>query len=316
MAANDEDRSDQERIQALVTQGKITREEADRLLAALRDTSRGDREGQAETAPPAEEAEVETGGERESRTEPEQPPHTATVREAVAARAAARTPPPGLPEGLRWVRVSMLTGDVDVCVDPNLGEPAVESEAAQFEVKQDGTDFVVRPLKPTKDKGPRREGLDGLVDGVSDFVGDIFKRMGDLKVKIPAGFGVVVDSKAGDVNVTGAPFVKARLLAGDLNVQGVGGVDLGLSAGDVNATVRLTSGEHRVKLSAGDLNLTLLEGSSCSVTGGVGMGDVDADAPLTTRRTGMGGSLIGQVGGGEARLEVSVSAGDLEVRCG
>ena len=72
----------------------------------------------------------------------------------------------------------------------------------------------------------------------------------------------------------------------------MGGVDLGLSAGDVNATVRLTTGEHRVKLSAGDLNITLLEGSSVRVTGGVSMGDADADAPLTTRRTGMGSSLI------------------------
>ena len=297
-------KTDQERIQALVAQGKITQEEATRLLSALKNS------------------EIEETGEAEREAEREaarESPRAEVVREArdVARAALARAQKKDdLPQGLRWVRASMLTGDLNICVDPALSEPEVDGEAAQFEVKRDGGDFVIRPLKRKKDKVPRREGLDGLVDGVSEFVGGLFERMGDLKVRIPAGFGVVVDSKAGDVRVSGAPFVKARLLAGDLNVQDVGGVDLGLSAGDVNASVRLTKGEHRVKLSAGDLNITLLEGSSVRVTGGISMGDADADAPLSVRRTGMGGSLVGQVGGGEASLEVSVSAGDLEVRCG
>ena len=292
-------KTDQERIQALVAQGKITQEEATRLLSVLKNS------------------EIEETGEAEREAEREaarESPRAEVVREARdVARAQKKD---DLPQGLRWVRASMLTGDLNICVDPALSEPEVDGEAAQFEVKRDGDDFVIRPLKRKKDKVPRREGLDGLVDGVSEFVGGLFERMGDLKVRIPAGFGVVVDSKAGDVRVSGAPFVKARLLAGDLNVQDVGGVDLGLSAGDVNASVRLTKGEHRVKLSAGDLNITLLEGSSVRVTGGISMGDADADAPLSVRRTGMGSSLTGQVGGGEASLEVSVSAGDLEVRCG
>ena len=81
----------------------------------------------------------------------------------------------------------MLTGDLDVCVDPDLSEPELDSETAPFEVKQDGTDFVIRPLTRKKDKVPRREGLDGLVDGVSEFVGGFFERMGGLNSQDSGG---------------------------------------------------------------------------------------------------------------------------------
>ena len=333
MDTNDfEGKSDQERIQSLLAEGKVTQEEADRLIAALNDTdveaemNEAERGNDAETTPEITAGRGHAKPNEQVRNSPSRT-NSSVTGEMSARPSQPRAPEPPerpthpsgvsatLPEGLRWVRVSVLAGDLDICVDPSLSEPAVNGKAfSHFEVKKDGDDYVIRSVK--RDKAPRREGIDGLIDGVGEFVGGIVGRVGDLDIRIPAGFGVVLDSKSGDVDVRDVPFVKANLLAGDLDLRNVGGIDLSMSAGDVDASLRLTSGEHRIKLSAGDVDITLLEGSSVRVTGGVSMGDMNADEPLAARRTGMGGSLSGQVGGGEAKLELSVSAGDVEVRCG
>ena len=328
MPANNENKSDQERIQSLVAEGKITQEEANRLLAVLKDTDEVGYKGVGDEADEVKRVEREN-------LESELAQNTLraeVVREAVNAARAEKSPqprapePPGrpthpsstsvdLPEGLRWVRVSLLAGDIDIRVDAGLSEPAVNGKAfSHFKVEKDGDDYVISSVK--RDKVPRREGIDGFIDGVGEFVGGIVGRVGDLDIRIPAGFGVVLDSKAGDVDVRDVPFVKGNLLAGDVDLHNVGGLDLSTSAGDVDISLHLTSGQHYLRVSAGDVDVTLLEGSSVSVTGGVSMGDIAAEGPLTAKRTGMGGSLSGQVGGGEASLELSVSAGDLEVRCG
>lgn len=309
------DKSDQERIESLVVEGKITQEEAARLLAALKDTDIEDDAGV--------DREVErdsAGGEI-----PVETMATDNHRRLASGNAAAPAAEPpsnqdvrsfaDLPEELRWVRVSVLAGDLDIRMDPSLREPVVEGESAHFEVKKDGDGYVVGPAR--RDKAPRREGVDGLIDEVGKFVGGIVGRIGgDLDIRIPRGFGVILDSKSGDVDVQGVPFVKGSLLAGDLDLRDVGGIDLSMSAGDVDASLRLSSGKHRITVSAGDVDVRLLEGSSVQVTGGVSMGDVEAESPLTVKRTGMGGSLSGQIGDGSAELELSVSAGDLEVRRG
>ncbi|CAN5887347.1 hypothetical protein BH24DEI2_BH24DEI2_00560 [soil metagenome] len=312
------DKSDQERIQALVTRGKITQAEADRLVAALQDSDSSNTDSGTVEPAEASRGEVERGTNSAADLIQNTLQHETVIEESNTARtAAAQIPEENLPEELRWVRVSMFTGDLDVCVDPGLSEPAVDGEPTHFEVRKTGEDYVVGPVRREQDRAPRREGIDGFIDGITEFVGDLVGHIGgDLNVRIPVGFGIILDSKAGDVDVRDVPFVKASLVAGDLDLRNVGGIDLSMSAGDVDASLRLTSGTHRIKVSAGDVDVTLLNGSSVSVVGAVSMGDVDADAPLSTKRTGMGGSLSGQVGDGRAKLELSVSAGDLDVRGG
>lgn len=291
--------SDQERIHAMLEEGKISQKEAERLLAALQDIE-------------GVEAEMKTVERDADTAEPD-----ATVPIGADAPGARAEGSASLPEGLRWVRISMLAGDLDVRGETGLSEPSLKGETSQFGLEQDGRDYVVRPHKRNKDKGSRREGFDGFIDGVSEFVSDVVGRMGgDLDLRVPEGFGVVIESKAGDVNVRDVAFVKASLVAGDLDLRNVGGIDLSMGAGDVDASLQLTRGRHRIKVSAGDVDVRLLEGSSVKVTGGVSMGDVDAEAPFAVRRSGMGGQVSGQLGGGEAELELSVSAGDLDVRHG
>lgn len=304
--------SDQERIHHLEREGKITPAEAERLLAALGELSAVEEEMAA----------------LDARLEPEVAPSAAPAPspaagpEAEAAEAQRSEVPsaevPSAPEGLRWVRVSVLAGDLDIRVDPELREPQVESDHGNVSVSREGDGFLITAARREKaEKAPRREGVDGLLEGISDFVGGILGRIGgDLDIRVPQGFGVVIDGKSGDVDIDGVPFVKAHLLAGDLDLRNVGGVDLSMSAGDVDASLLLTGGQHRIKVSAGDVDVRLLPGSSVAVSGRVSMGDVDAQAPLQAGRTGMGGRLSGQLGAGAAKLELSLSAGDLGVRHG
>lgn len=302
--------SDQERIHQLEREGKITPEEAERLLAALGELSEAEEEMAA----------------LDARLEPEAAPSAAPApspaagaeAEAAEARHDVLPEAPSAPEGLRWVRVSVLAGDIDIRVDPELREPQVESAHGNVSVSREGDGFLIAAAKrEAAERAPRREGVDGFLDGISDFVGGLLGRIGgDLDIRVPQGFGVVIDSKSGDVDIEGVPFVKAKLLAGDLDLRNVGGVDLSMSAGDVDATLLLTRGEHRIKVSAGDVDVKLLPGSSVTVSGSVSMGDVEAGSPLQAGRTGMGGRLSGQLGAGAAKLELSLSAGDLEVRGG
>jgi hypothetical protein len=312
--------SDRERIQALVAEGKITQEEADNLLAALADVDGVAAEMDAfEAAVAAEHASAapETppsstpgGGERASGTAA-----APTPRESASPAASASQ---ALPGNLRWVHVKVMAGDLDIRSDPSIGEPVI-SGSGTVNVAREGEDFVVSARRRHEvRKEARREGLDGVLDGViegiSDFVSGVVNSVGDLDIRVPAGYGVVVHSKAGDVDVRGVPFVKAHMLAGDLDLRDVGGVDLSMTAGDVDAELRLTEGEHRVKVSAGDVDIRLLEGSSVTVEGRVSMGDLDAQAPFAASRSGVRGQVSGRLGDGTARLELWVSAGDLDVR--
>jgi hypothetical protein len=105
--------SEQERIQALLQAGKITRQEADLLLAALE-------EGDA-AARQANEALDESAGQ-----DPYAPP-----------------PPTGWqPEGLRWVKVRMTAGQLEARLDPSLQMPQVEGEV---DMRPVGADLEVTP---------------------------------------------------------------------------------------------------------------------------------------------------------------------------
>ncbi len=287
--------SDRDRVNLMVEEGKITPEEAERLLSALEDI--GGLEGEMDDL--EREAAQEDGG------------GTSAGVPIGSASSAAEAVPASSPQDLRWVRVSILAGDLDIRGDASLSEPLIDSDQDNVTLSREGNDFVIALAK--REKTARREGVDGFLDGIGEFVSGIVGRIGDLDIRVPAGFGVMIDSKAGDVDVRGVAFVKAKLLAGDIDLHDIGGIDLSMSAGDVDATLLLTKGQHRVKVSAGDVDVRLLSGSSVTVAGSVSMGDIEAEKPLEAFRTGMGGNLSGRLGAGEAKLELSVSAGDLEV---
>ncbi len=295
--------SEQDRIHALVEEGKISQQEAALLLETLQDTEQNT-EGNIGGNTEREE------NERVNVSKPITPPHPPTS--LPNAELVASTPPPNAPEPpskapptssaqevTRWVTVSMLAGDLDVHVDTSLSEPVFEGKA---ELTRRGDNFEIR-------QRPRQKEGESILDNLLNWV-----KAGDLRVRIPAGYGLEVQSKAGDINVRDIPYLKGKLLAGDVDAQAIGGVDLVLQAGDVDVSLRLTAGEHRLKAKAGDVNVVLLAGSSVTTKGNISAGSLHVEGPFTRRESMTGGRFEGTVGAGTARLEVDLMAGDVSVK--
>jgi len=88
-----------------------------------------------------------------------------------------------------------------------------------------------------------------------------------------------------------------------------------LSAGDIDISVRPVSGEHRITATAGDVEITLLEGSSVHLEGAVSMGDFKIKGfEAKQNKSITGGGFSGRVGEGAATLNIQLSAGDLKVK--
>lgn len=263
--------TEQERILALLDEGKINQEEADLLLEALAEADDAEEEALAF-------AEPDVG------RNPQPPP-------------AAPQPPPRAPEppegreeagketgkDLRWVRAYLTAGEFNVEVDPSLGEPVMEGSG---DMRRQGDDFVVNQQAKHPD------------GGLLGFIGNL--KIGEVKLRLPEGYGVDLVSKAGNLNISGAAYFKGRVLAGNVELRKVRGIDLELRAGNLDAELYLSEGEHRVQVAMGNAELVLLRGSSVRVKTHAGMGRVDIRGPST-------------VGGGRANLDVAVKIGSLEV---
>jgi hypothetical protein len=293
-----------DRVIAMLEEGKISREEADQLLEALGDVS------EVETTLKAVDEEVRDTAAR-ANSEPAEigQPENVRFREAdVVTKSSSKSE---LKE-LNWVRVEMLAGDLDIKVDASLSEPKITNGKASFE--KNANIYTIR-----RSKAKTNNSGDPLKDFGNMVAGFISGLHGDLEISIPEGFGVEVNSKAGDVDIEGAAFLKANLLAGDLDAQNIGGVDLHMAAGDVDLSLKLLEGNHTIKLAAGDIDVRILPGSSVTVEGSVSMGDFKLRAPesiepsLEINKTMMGGDFKAILGGGAAHLDIDLSTGDIEV---
>lgn len=246
--------TEQERIQALLQAGKITQQEADLLLSALD-------EGEAAV----EEAQK-------------------TMGEQYAAPAAADRPP----EGLRWVRVRLMAGQLEARLDPGLERPVVEGSA---EVRPLGEDLEV---VPNWSAGGFLHGLLGRTD--------------TLELRLPPGWGLEVDGKAGQIEAEGIAFLRGRVAVGNVELRAVEGLDLEVTAGNIEGSLLLRDGTHRLRVSMGNAELDLLPGSSVRLNPSVSTGNQEI------RGFDYGFSGVRQLGDGQASLEVALRMGNLEVR--
>lgn len=271
--------SEIERVRALRDAGQITPEEAGRLIGVLRELDGGSDDAATRAAEPSVDP------------EPAVDPATAPAPTAPAPTAFVLR----VPDGTQWCTVELLAADLQVTVD-DVAEPTIASDAGQFEVvpTSDGVRITAR-------RDPTVEGWIGRMRAL------------DVRVRLPRDWGLALDLKAGEATIRDVRFVRGRMLAGDLDVRGAEGVDVSKAAGDVNVEFRPTQGQHRISCKAGDLHVTLLPGSHATVEGSVSMGDLRAPGFAVERRT-VGASAHGRIGNGAARVEVRLSAGDLELR--
>lgn len=259
---------------------------ADRVRAAAREAAEAAREAAREAAGAAREASSQA---REAVAEARK----STTREAVSSATA---PIELAPAGTRWCTVEMTAADLSVVAD-DVDEPVVEGDEDQK--------LVVTPT----DDGVRVTSERGW--SIDRWVGRGAAL--DVRVRLPRAWGLALDLKAGDADVAGVPYVRGRMLAGDLSVRDAASVDLSKAAGDLSVAFRPTQGHHRISAKAGDVDVRFLPGSDASVEASVSMGDLHAPGFEVDDRM-VGAQARGRVGAGNARVEVRLTAGDLNLR--
>jgi hypothetical protein len=300
--------ADIERIEAMRAAGRITGEEAERLIAVLREI--GEVESDLDAIPeppppppaPVPEAAGGTragGGPRAGGSDTPRPPEPAPAPAAEAGGAAAEA---GATEHAeRWTLVKILAGDVRIRAG-DVAEPVLAGDdTSNLTLERQGDGWVVRDTAGSWfERGAPGSWFDR-------------HRPTDVDLTLPRGVGVRLDVKAGDVRIQGVEAVAGKMMAGDLWIDGAQAIDVHKSAGDLSAKVRLSHGRHRIRASAGDVEVTLLDGSDVTVAGAVTLGAVHGPSGFAKSSSGMGGSVEGTIGLGTARLEVRLSAGDMRI---
>lgn len=312
----------------MVRDGRITEAEGEQLIAVLDAAKEADAELQAADAEIGSEARAIEAANTAADTaanpaansagklpEPAQaplPPLDAPAPTAPAApappHAASKPPAPeapsaSAPQGTRWVSLQMLAGDLDVVVDDGLEEPAVESDGP-VDVIIERTNYG---FKVSWDQ-PSGSFLDKVIGKL---------RSGNLSLRMPPGWGLDLAATAGDVDMVGVPYLRGHLTAGDLDATGLKGIDFTSRAGDIELEAELTSGTHRVNVTAGNVDLRIAPGSSVAIRADASIGDVSnklLDTKTVSRS--LGESLEGTYGGGAARLDVSVTTGSIKLGVG
>ena len=276
--------SERDRIHALLSEGKISQEEADMLLEALAETEEAERELD----------ELDTLGMEHApeppAAEPAPPPQTGSASPSDRANSDTAKEVRG------WVRLSAAAGSVDVSVDETLDKPAAESHGkGEFTLKEQDNDWQVT-FRSARGEWPFSLGSHAR-----------------LELRVPAGYGLELDGKAGTFRIDGVPFLKGSMKAGTLTASGLGGLDLDMKAGTLALTMRPTSGRHRLDMKAGTATVRLLAGSDVRVEGDVKAGSATLPKGFTRKDELISSSFSGQLGSGRATLQLSQKAGTLVV---
>ena len=276
--------NEHERIEAMVASGRITRAQADQLLAVL---------AEADDAEQSVAALQETPGER---------PESAQAFSGAAADAReARSERDTLDPELHWLELDTFAGNIEVTVIQGL--TAAEADGGNLVSTASGARLT---QWDDDDKGPRSF-IDKLVDGF---------KAAHLKVRIPAGWGVHFDVKGGEIDIDGpVAAVKGHLRAGDLSVKDTAHADVTVTAGEAEIGLRANSGSNRIQVRVGQADVRFLPGSNLDVTASISVGEISG-AGFAKDGEGIGAKASGHVGNGGSggSLDVSVVTGDINFR--
>jgi hypothetical protein len=199
---------------------------------------------------------------------------------------------------VRWLTTEMVTADLLVTPVAGLEAPRLRAAVEGASLTNEGSGWRLRY---------RVEGSSWTIWGL---------RPERIEVEIPPHAGVVLDVKAGDVELDGVEHVRGHMLAGDLAIDGAASVDVDMKTGDLDARIRPTAGRHRVVSKAGDVEVVLMSGSDVTISADVKLGDLSVSGLLGGERSshGVGHRYRGALGSGSAELEVRLAAGDMRVR--
>ena len=317
------------RVQALLESGRITEDEAEILFAALGERDENPREAQglpsvseksSATAEPLEPSSTSlhqslrqsirqgTEDALKSTKQITKDALRSTGLDSAEPPAVPSAPPPRPPEPPRtpnidaaaqqWVKLSGFCGDLSVEADASLSSPVVTGKAT-LERTPEG-DYLIRTPPQAK--------------GESNWLTRLHQAAGDVRVRLPADMGLDLRIAAGDGEVRGVKTVKGSFTGGDFELSEAETLDLTVTAGDATLKLRPRTGEQRLRATSGDVDVTFLAGSSVTVSGSATCGDLSLPNGFARSGGFVGGNFEGTLGAGEARLELRLTAGDVDIR--
>ncbi len=300
----------EERIQTLLEQGKITAEDADRLRGAS---------GGASSAP-----EAPSSWDSVSVAKDAQSPRATDRFEKMPPDAPKPPKPPREPEAPRGERVQSYVykgpvrkvilhsraGNIEVRGDEERVE--VESSRGSFEALLEGD---VLTLRNGFDLANFPKGMDWLSDPLRALQGIL---PSNLEIALPSGVEVLeIQSVAGNIEISGVPArVILDIKAGNIELDGAASFQIRNTAGNVEVRGQLTGNEKSsIHSTAGNVELSLEDGSSVRLTASVQAGNIDLDGFKVFKRNKgvVGESVEATLGSGEVALEIRVQAGNLEL---
>ncbi|MBF6593197.1 MAG: DUF4097 family beta strand repeat protein [Thermaceae bacterium] len=247
---------ERERIIRLVSEGKITPEEAALLLDAL--------------------AEVETPSRLEIPLPPVPP------ISPIAPQNRGEDDISYLPN-LRWLKVRLDSEDLGVYLDKDLQKPRIEGDV---QVQEQGQDLVI-----SSNYSSRRKGLTKFLGLNINWDFD-YSSGSDPEIHLPEGWGLEVELASGNLEVNGLPFVRGNVASGDVELIDVRGVDLRVMSGDLEAELILSEGEHRLEVMSGDVQIRFRD-SSVQVLGKLSSGELDGHGNFTQEKRKVSGTVGG-----------------------
>ncbi len=306
-----------ERIENLLRQGKITPEEANKLLKALDNT--GDT-----TSDPI------TGSQT---TVTPMPPKPSPL---VPTPPTSMPSPPVTPPAPRAASVAPTGPTIQTQTD---GSAQVDGAVAKLIVVTNAGDINIKgvpgksnitatskngTLEVIHEGGAVRLVAHGRVQDATEigWLNTVLRTIGrslpvNLDVEVPANLALLeIRALAGDVDVSGLfGHVEMNLQAGDLKLSDATSFEINTKAGDVKVNTKLLDGESKLTALAGDVDIRLQSGSSVSLTASTTAGDVSAKGFVLTQteKRMVGGSLEGRLGAGRAKLICRLTAGDMDI---
>ncbi len=214
---------------------------------------------------------------------------------------------------LNWVHIDAFAGDIEVRVDNTLNAPLI-NDGENYKLKEKNKNFFIFHKKLAKNKASK-----SIIDEIGNFVSNLGNDLGEnLTLTIPAGYGLRINSKAGNVELSDVPFVYIRCFAGNIELKDIGGVDLDSKAGDVEISMRATQYKNKIKASAGNINLKLKNGSSVNLKAKVGVGNMShnlsSELENYSFKEGLtAAKLAATIGNGDADFDIKLGAGNLDL---
>ena len=307
-----------QRIENLLRQGKISPEEANKLLRALEPSGESTSEaltGSAPIPPPPPKIPV--------------PPAVVPPAPVVAPAPPAPPAPPKIevtvkppPAPISSPSHATLTGSIQKLeITANSGDINVRGVAGLTQIEavvKNGT------LETTHSHETARIVAHGNLEDPTEigWLNTVIKTIGralpiQLEVRVPQNLAhLEINLVAGDLDVIEVHgTVQIDISAGDITLEGASSFMVNAKAGDIKIKTKLENGESSVKALAGNVNIQLLAGSSVALKASTTAGDVSARGFILTQTETkcVGGDLEGRLGAARAKLTCSLTAGNLDI---